>query len=409
MPYPTRAARAGLGLIVVAGCGTTPGDSGAAGAWPVGDVDTMWQDRYLVGSYRNWGEIYPVRTVRAGPDVEPLPRGEPVGEVVYRFDGRARSLEDYIDEARMTGLLVIRDGEVRLERYAHGAKASSRLSGMSITKSVVSTLVGAALHEGRIESLSDPLDRYVPALARSGYDGVPIEAALQMSSGIDFEEDYGAHNSDTSRMWQAVVAERTVPAPQYLLRMERRWQPYQRFNYTPVDTQALAWLVESVTGRNLSTYLAETIWQPAGMGGYATWGLDGEGADAHEIGYCCLNARLRDWARFGLLFAREGRANGRQLLPPEWIERATDPSRPQVQPGELYEDYPLGYQYQWWTFPEPSDAFTALGINGQFLYVDPEADLVVASTAAWEEYWDDELEREFYALVERLRELTAPS
>lgn len=397
------------GLMLLAACSSTPGEGGSADGWPVGDTDTMWQDRYRVGSYRNWGEIYPVRAVRAGPDSTALPRGEALGKVEYRFDGRSRSLEDYIDDARMTGLLVIRDGEVRLERYAHGATASSRLTGWSITKSVVSTLVGLALHEGHIDSLSDPLDRYVPELAQSGYAGVPIEAALQMSSGIDFDEEYGSSGSDTARMWEAVVAERTVSAPDYLLRMESRRPPFETFNYTPVDTQALAWLVASVTGRDLSTYLSETIWQPAGMGGYATWGLDGEGSRAHEIGYCCMNARLRDWARLGLLFAQNGRMNGRQVIPADWIARATEPSRPQVQPGELYEDYPLGYQYQWWTFPEPSDAFTALGINGQFLYVDPQAGLVVASTAAWREYWNPELEREFYTLVERLRELTAPS
>jgi len=396
-------------LMLLAACSSNPGASGSADNWPVGDTDTMWEDRYLVGSYRNWDEIYPVRVVRAGPDATPLPRGEALGKVEYHFDGRSRSLEDYIADARMTGLLVIRDGEVRLERYAQGATASSRLTGMSITKSVVSTLVGLALHEGYIDSLSDPLDLYVPELAQSAYAGVPIEAALQMSSGIDFDETYGTAGSDTARMWQAVVVERTISAPQYLLRMESRQPPFDTFNYTPVDTQALAWLVESVTDRNLSTYLSETIWQPAGMGGYATWGLDGEGPGAHEIGYCCMNARLRDWARFGLLFAQNGRIDGRQLIPADWIERATEPSRAQVQPGELYEDYPLGYQYQWWTFPEPSDAFTALGINGQFLYVDPEANLVVASTAAWREYWDPGLEREFYALVERLRELTAPS
>jgi CubicO group peptidase (beta-lactamase class C family) len=396
-------------LVLVAGCTTPPRGSGAGGDWPVGNADTMWEPRYLVGSYRNWGEIFPVRKVKAAPDGERLPRGTPVGDVAYRYDGQRRTLGDYIEDARMTGLLVIRDGEIRLERYAHGADASSRLTGMSMSKSVVSTLVGIALAEGRIDSLSDPIDRYVPALSETGYAGVPIEAALQMSSGIDFDETYNTPGSDTARMWEAVVVERTVSAHDYLLRMESRRPPFEAFNYNPVDTQVLAWVLESATGEDLSTYLSARIWQPAGMLGDATWGLDRDSPSGNEIAYCCLNARLRDWARFGLLLAQEGRIGGERVLPADWIRRATEPSRAHLQPGQLYEDYPLGYQYQWWTFPEPSPAFTALGINGQFLYVDPDADLVVASTAAWREAWEPELEREFHALVERLRELTEPS
>lgn len=398
---------AAVALPAMVACTTTSADGGADRDWPIGNPDTMWQDRNLPGSYRHLDEILPTRTVRASDDPVRLINGDPVGPIEYRFDGEARTLDDYADAARMTGLIVVRNGEIRFERYSHGATADSRLTGMSITKSVVSTLVGMALHEGLIDDLADPIDRYVPALTGNGHAGVTIEAVLQMSSGIDFRAAYGDPVSDSALLWDAVADPRSDPVTDFLLARDSQAPPDTRFNYNPLDTQALGWLVRSVTGDDLSTYLSERLWRPAGMRGYATWVVDGTGNAANEVAYCCLSARLRDWARFGMLFAGNGRINGERLLPASWIERATEPNRPHLMPGELYEEYPLGYQYQWWSFPEPEPSFVALGINGQFIYVDPTEDFVVVSTAAWRDYWDVDLEREFYAIAKRLRELTA--
>lgn len=394
-------------LAAMVACTATPVGSGADRDWPVGNPDTMWTESNLAGSYRHLDKILPTRTVRAADPPLRLLNGARADPLEYRFDGEARALDDYVDAARMTGLIAVRNGEIRFERYAHGATADSRLTGMSITKSVVSTLVGTALHEGLIDDLSDPIDRYVPALADSGYGGVPIEAVLQMSSGIDFTQAYGDPTGDSARLWDAVTDPRSGPVTDFLLARDSQAPPGKRFNYNPLDTLALGWLVRSVTDGNLSNYLAERIWRPAGMRGYATWVVDGTAAAASEVAYCCLNARLRDWARFGMLFAQGGRINGERLLPPSWIERAAEPNRPHLMPGELYSEYPLGYQYQWWTFPEPEPAFVALGINGQFIYIDPTENFVVVSTASWPDYWDADLEREFYAIAERLRERTA--
>jgi CubicO group peptidase (beta-lactamase class C family) len=133
----------------------------------------------------------------------------------------------------------------------------------------------------------------------------------------------------------------------------------------------------------------------------ASWNLDGKGDDAHEIAFCCLNATLRDYARFGQFLLDNGSAGGRQLLPAGWVAEATHPDRPQVMPGKLHEGWTLGYQYQWWVFPEGPDSiggFTAQGINGQFLYVNPEEKLVIVATNAWRAFWDDDLESEIYEI-----------
>lgn len=373
--------------------------------WPVGNAITMWEDPYIVGSYRNWAEIYPVRVVEAGTPQD-LPRGPEIGPFEFWGNGEKLDLESYIERGRVTGLLVIRNGEIRLEAYGHGGEETSLFTSQSVAKSVTATLVGIAWGEGLIDSLDDPIDKYVPELAGSAYAGVPIEAILQMSSGVAFVEDYDSGRSDSERLWLDVAAYRTVSAHDFLTDLERtEAAPYEVFNYKGSDTQALGWLVERVTGTSLSAYLSERIWKPVGMEADGLWGVDDEDLDgASEIAFAALNARLRDWGRFGLLMARDGVWNGTRILPEGWVERATTPSSPQVMPGRLYRGYKLGYQYQWWVYPDGT--YTAQGINGQFVYVDAARDLVVVQTAAWPDWWDSEREHMFEDFVKAVARLT---
>lgn len=376
-----------------------------ADPWPVGNAWTMWEDPYIIGSYRHWADIYPVRVVEAG-EVQPLPYGAPLGAVEFWGNGEKLDVASYLERARVTGLLVIKDGEIRLEAYGNGGAEDDLFTSQSVAKSVTATLVGVALGQGLIDSLDDPIDTYIPELAGTAYAGVPIEAVLQMSSGVEFVEDYDSDRSDSDRLWIDVAARRTVSAHDFLMAMEdTEAAPYAVFNYKGTDTQALGWLVEKVTGMSLSAYLSETIWKPVGMEADGLWGVDDEDLDdASEIAFAALNARLRDFGRIGLLMARDGVWNGTRILPEGWVERATTPSSPQVMPGKLYRGYKLGYQYQWWVYPDGT--YTAQGINGQFIYVDPRRDLVVVQTAGWADWWDDELEVMFEDFVKAVAKLT---
>ena len=160
-------------------------------------------------------------------------------------------------------------------------------------------------------------------------------------------------------------------------------------------------LVARVSGKTLSAYMAERLWDPLGAGSDALWLIDRPG---EEMAFGGLNVTLRDYGRFGLLMAYEGEWQGRRLLPEGWVERATVPRSLQVQHGKLYPDYPLGYGYQWWCFPGPGRAFTGQGVYGQLLMVDPSLDLVVVKTSAWPVAWDDAKEKESYAFFEAVRE-----
>jgi CubicO group peptidase (beta-lactamase class C family) len=164
----------------------------------------------------------------------------------------------------------------------------------------------------------------------------------------------------------------------------------------------LGLLVHQVTGKSLSAYLAEKIWAPLGMEGDAGWVTEDRSDKALEAPFCCLNARLRDYARFGQFMLQGGAWNGKQLLPANWVSEATRPDRSQVDFGALYSGYPMGYQYQWWVSPGADHAFTAEGVNGQFIYVNPAKKLVVVMTSVWPEFWDNRLAKESFALFDAI-------
>lgn len=374
--------------------------------YPVGTRDSIWSDpaTYMIGSFRHMGELYPAHVVhRAGP-VSELPRGPALALSSYVFTEDAPlPLEDYFQRARTTGLIVLKRGQVVYERYRLGADATSRFTSWSVAKSFVSTLVGFAVAEGRIRSVDDAVSDYLPELKGSAYDGVPIKAVLQMSSGVDFREDYVSTVSDSERMWNETMQYGKQSLTDFARTTKRARPPFARFNYAGVETVVLGWLVSRTTGMTLADYLSAKIWGPLGMESDADWMTDGRGPKANEAAFCCIGATLRDYARFGLFMAEGGQWQGRQLLPRAWVEQATHPDRPQVQPGKLDPDYVLGYQYQWWVLPASMKelaGFEGQGIYGQFLYVNPAEKVVIVMTSVWPKPWDDGLEPETYAVFD---------
>jgi CubicO group peptidase (beta-lactamase class C family) len=371
--------------------------------YPTGDRGSMWSEpeTYMIGSFRHMGEIYPSRIVHRGEAVSPLIPGTAIPAPSYDFAGATHSLEDYFGRARVTGFIVLKHGAVVFERYRLGADGHSLFTSWSMAKSIVSTLVGFAIAEGRIRSVDDAISDYVPEMKGSAFEGVPIKAVLQMSSGVDFVEDYDSGTSDSLRMWDDALQYNKVPLTRFVVEAKRAHPPYAVFNYAGVNTVALGWLVAKATGRTLSDYLSAKIWAPLGMEADARWMTDDRSARANEAAFCCLDATLRDYARFGLFMAQGGNWQGHQLLPESWVVAATHPDRPQVQLGKLYPGYSLGYQYQWWVLPSGAGdlgGFEAQGIYGQFLYVNPAQDLVIVVTSVWRKAWDEGLEQETYAV-----------
>ncbi len=386
-----------LASILIPGCGQND--------YPVGTNSSMWWPKNTIGSFRNWDRIYAVRTIERGGAVFPLIEGESLELYDYDYNGKRRFVDDYMERNRVTGLLALHNGVIRLERYAHGADETSLFTSFSVAKSIVSTLVGRAIHDGLIESVTDPIDRYVPVLSQSNYAGVSTENVLQMSSGIAFSEKYFSETSDISRMWEQAVERHRRPINDFLMDYARPYAPGEKFNYKGVDTQALGWLLTEASGMTLADYASQALWKPLGMAADGSWTVDSEEEDAMEIAFAGVNARLRDYGRFGLLMAQDGVWEGERLLPEGWVAQATVPSLPQLLPGKPYDGYPLGYQYQWWTLPWGEGVFTAQGLYGQFVYVDRVNGLVLVQTAAWRDRWDEDAENEFYAIARSLAEV----
>jgi CubicO group peptidase (beta-lactamase class C family) len=321
---------------------------------------------------------YSMHVVHRGDSVSTLPRAERPLDVHYEWAGN-HTLDELLARTNTTGFIVLKDGKIVYERYFMAANENLRFLSASVAKSFTSTLVGLAIAGGKIASVRRPVTEYLPELKGSGFDGASIQDLLEMSSGVNFTEDPENPKSDGNVIWRSTIAgdDRLTD---YTKSMKSIENPGSSFAYQSVNSQVLGWLVTRVTGQSLADYMSWKIWRPLGMEQDALWATD---SDEMEAAFCGLNATLRDYARFGLLFANKGKWNGRQIVPEEWVAEATIPHGLQVQSGRLYRGGALGYAYQWWTVPGVDHAFSALGLRQQFIYVNPAHDVVIVKTGAY--------------------------
>lgn len=335
--------------------------------------------------FSNMDRYYPHRVVRAAARVRPLLAGAPL-TVTVPIDSRSRAIDEAMADQQATGLLVLHDGRVRLERYARSHDHSRRWPAFSVTKSFTSTLVGAALQDGAIHSVHDPVTRYIPELIGTGYDGVTVRHLLTMTSGVRWNEDETDPHSDLARF------NRDAPNPgmdatlSYIRTLPRAHPPGSRWNYNTAETNLIGLVVERATDRTLADYLSRKVWQPLGMERDAIWVTDITG---QEIGGGGLVAALRDLARFGQFVLNDGMIDGRHVVPAGWFR---DAGTQQADFGSTTS----AYGYQWWIYPDGS--FAGAGIFGQGLFIDRNRRLVVALAGNWPVAWNPELARQRQAL-----------
>ena len=327
-------------------------------------------------------DLWPHRVIRRGDAVRALPpHARSLADLTFEVGDVRLSLSDYMARRRTDGLLILKRGEVALERYGIGSGPESCRTSHSIAKSMTSTLVGAALHDGAIGSLDDRCDLYLPRLRGSAYEGVTVRNAMRMCSGVAWsDKDDG--EADASRLHQALASRRPGSVLDLLCTLPRAQPQGAVFNYSTVESCLLGALVAVATGRPLADYCAETIWGPAGMEADGYWALESE--DGLELGGAGVSARLRDLGRFGQLVLEDGEAfSGRRVLPPGWRDLAGQPDSAPTGFGRLMPGSPAGYGYQWWALPHlptgiHAGAFSAIGAFGQYVYVHPAEQVVVA-------------------------------
>ena len=356
-----------LGAISLAAAASAPEPAGAVNTR--GTEVFRWNLEQKATGFRQMERLFPANTTAAAEAPRPLPAGAPIA--AFEPGGAlAAKLEEFMASEYVAGLLVLHGGEVRLERYGLGLSPAERWTSFSVAKSFTSTLVGAAIRDGYIGSLEDDITDYIKDLRGSAYEGVTVRQLMTMTSGVAFNEDYNDPNSDIMRLYGDPPLTEMDATVAFVRGLEREADPGALWRYKTPETNLAGVLVMAATGRSLSDYLAEKIWQPYGMELDATWLVDHIG---NEQGGCCLQVGLRDYARFAQFIIEDGRIDGEPVLPEGWLELATSS---QVDTG-----FPGGYGFQWW--PLGDGTFQARGIFGQLIHLDPARELVVVISAAW--------------------------
>lgn len=338
---------------------------------PANDDILFWSPAETEVGFRSIDRMLPqgVRVVKRGDQVREFRRATgPALDVRFNIDDKAHDTTSYMTDYRVSGIVVIRDGEILLEQYGLGRRPEDRWISFSVTKSLTSTLIGAAIKDGYIGSLDDTLDQYVEEMKGSVYAGVTIRHLLTMSSGVKWNEDYTDPNSDVARAGRVQFDGEKSPILGYMRRLERAGTAGEKFHYSTGETDLAGYVVSRATGMTMAEYLSKKIWAPYGMEQDAVWLMDSSG---HERGGCCLNMTLRDYARIGQFMLEDGAG----VTPAGWVKEATSPLLP------VRDDPDAGnYGYFWWV---NGSTFDALGIFGQMIHVDPEHRLIIAINSAW--------------------------
>jgi|TARA_B110000914_G_scaffold64934_1_gene56681 CubicO group peptidase (beta-lactamase class C family) len=343
---------------------------------PIGSVRQIYDGKLdpqiQINTFRNIDRLFPTRAVPAGDGyLELKHKNMAFSYFSFKADGQTYDLYDYLAIGRVSGLLVLHDGEIAYENYLMGNSDRSRWMSMSVVKSMLAMLVGATIHDGHIQSIDDPLTNYVPRFKETAYDGVTVRQLLQMTSGVSWNETYTDPSSDRRAMLDAQIGQEPGKILDLMAALPRTAAPGSVWNYSTGETQVVSALVREATGIPVADYLSEKIWKPAGMRNDASWWLDS--LDGLEIGGSGLSATLRDYARFGLFLLADGISQqGQRVLPVDWVDTASTP--------KLVNDEIVPYGYMLW--PLDDGAYSAIGIFGQFVYVDPNRNIVIAMWSA---------------------------
>ena len=307
--------------------------------------------------------IMPTEVVESDPKATPLPeRPVDLSGVTYEVNGETRTVEQYMADGATNAIAFMHDGEFVFDAYQNGFTADTRHQLWSVTKSVTTALVGIAVEEGRVESIHDPIEKYIPESAGTVWEGTTVEDLLQMESGI-YWVDVPVHQPEELVLMGIDFHTNGLygmTRDEYLLKLTRVSEPGQHHRYNSADPQMLTWLLENVYDDSYSKILSEKLWQPAGMERDALIMVDREG---HAFASMGLFATAKDAVRFGELFRNGGRnLEGEQVVPEAWVAASSDHSE---ETGG-----PRGYMWAPW-----SDGYTAIGYGHQRISVAPALDM----------------------------------
>lgn len=277
--------------------------------------------------------------------------------------GRNRvAFDKVLEDNKTVAFLIIKNDTIQYEKYFKGYNQESIIPSFSMAKSIISILIGCAIDDGLIKSVDEPIINYVPELKQNGFENVTIKHLLQMTSALKFSESYFNPFGEAASFYYGRNLKREIS------KLKLKGIPGQNFEYVSGNTQLLGSVLQrALVNKTITQYFQEKIWTPLEMEYDASWSID-KIKDGTEKSFCCVNARARDFAKIGRLYLNKGNWNGKQVVSKNWVEQSTK--------IDITEGSDEGYQYQWW-LPTNTGEFMAEGILGQFIYVNPNKNIVI--------------------------------
>lgn len=313
--------------------------------------------------------ILPTNVVKADPNAQPLPEARmDLSQLTYEINGRTRTLHEYMQSGQTNAIALMHDGRLVYDTYQNGFNPQTRQHVWSVTKSVTTALVGIAVEEGLVESIHDPITKYIPDAVGTVWEGVSVKNLVQMKSGT-YWVDVPVHQPEQLVLMGADFHSNGLVGmtrDEYLLKLTRVSPPGTFYRYNSGDPQMLAWMLENLYGRPYAEILSEKIWQPAGMQDDALVMVDRLGNTFASMG---LFATARDMARFGEIYRSGGRSiDGKQIVPEAWVRESSNYDRANGGGSR-------GYLWPHWGGVE-SGNYTAAGFGHQRVGVSPSMNLV---------------------------------
>jgi len=271
-------------------------------------------------------------------------------------------LDDFLASNGTAAFLIIKNDTLLFEHYYGGHSDSSLSLTFSMAKSFFSILIGCAIDDGYITSVEQPVTAFVPELQKTGFNKVKIKHLLQMTSGMDYVESGNPFGIHTHFYYGSNLEER-------LVNLTLADEPGSTFEYKSGDNQLLGLILSrALRTMTITDYMQRRIWEPLGMEYGGLWSIDHEG-DGLEKTFCCIAARARDLAKFGRLYLHHGNWNGKQIVSQSWVDQSTM--------IDTTEASPWNYQYGWWIVTKANGDYLAQGHLGQFVYVNPAAQVII--------------------------------
>lgn len=342
-----------------------------------------FKDENLAYTFQHTPEIQPTKTINTGEDIFQFEKSKNIELAKgFSFNDTFYSSEEFIDDTQTSALLIIKNDIIKYEKYYFGGDENTLFSSNSMGKSFVSALMGIAVAEGYVDSIDDSIGKYIPEFSGTDLEHIPIKACLRMASGINFDED-------TDMSGFSIRTLIGIPAMKIISKYGVQEEPYSYRRYLSINSEILGEVIINATGRSLSEYMEEKLWKQIGTSHNAYWTLNNN----KELAMGGLSISLRDYARFARLYLNEGEYAGKQILPKEWVQDSMNVNEEYSKSGANNDAYnAIGYGYQWWIPDENTKEFMAIGVYGQWIYVNPENSVIIVKTSADPNFTKDDYE-----------------